>query len=127
LKRSSREPSRLASFGYAVNGIAEAVRTEGHMRFHLFAAAAVVACASWLRVGRDDWLWLGMAIALVIAAELMNTAVERTVDLASGGASHPLAKAAKDAAAGAVLVTAIFAAIVGLAVLGPPLRQALFG
>lgn len=127
MKRSSRGSSRLASFGYAVNGIAEAVRAEPHMRFHLFAAAAVIVCASWLRVDRDDWLWLGLAIVLVVAAELMNTAVERTVDMASGGATHPLAKAAKDAASGAVLVMAIFAAIVGLAVLGPPLRQALFG
>lgn len=127
MKRSDGGPSWIASFGHAASGFANAVRTEAHMRFHLIAAAAVIACASWLRVDRNDWLWLWLAIALVIAAELVNTAVERTVDLATGGASHPLAKAAKDTAAAAVLVTAIFAAIVGVAVLGPPLRQALIG
>jgi len=127
LKRSGRERSWLASFGYAASGIMEAVREERHMKFHLFAAIAVILCAAWLDVDRSDWLWLGLAITLVVAAELVNTAVERAVDLATGGSERLLAKAAKDAAAGAVLVTAIFAAIVGLIVLGPPLRQALFG
>ena len=97
------------------------------MRFHLFAAFAVVVCASWLRVSRTDWLWLLLAIALVLAAELLNTAVERMVDLTAGEMQHPLAKAAKDTAAGAVLVMAVFAAAVGGAVLGPPLLTALFG
>lgn len=96
------------------------------MRFHTAAATFVVLLALCLRVELADWLWLGAAITLVIAAELVNTAVERAVELAAAG-QHPLAKAAKDAAAGAVLVTAIFAAIVGFAILGPPLWRILTG
>lgn len=96
------------------------------MRIHATAATAVAAAGLWLRVGLADWLWLGAAATVVIAAELMNTAIERAVDLASPE-RHPLAKTAKDAAAGAVLVTALFAAFVGLAVLGPPLWRVISG
>lgn len=118
--------SWLAPFGHAIRGIAEAVRHERHMRIHATAATAVAAAGLWLRVGLADWLWLGAAATVVIAAELMNTAIERAVDLASPE-RHPLAKTAKDAAAGAVLVTALFAAFVGLAVLGPPLWRVISG
>jgi len=96
------------------------------MRFHAVAAIIVVLLALWLRIDVAGWLWLSAAIALVFMAELINTAVERAVELAAAGL-HPLAKIAKDAAAGAVLVAAIFAAIAGLAVLGPPLWRVLAG
>jgi diacylglycerol kinase len=110
----------------AIQGFAEAVRHERHMRFHLFAAAVVLALAAFLRLGRSDWLWLLLAIAGVWSAELLNTAIERVVDLSVEGL-HPLAKAAKDTAAAAVLVMAAFALVVGLSVLGPPLLKVCFG
>lgn len=94
------------------------------MRFHAIAALAVIAAGLWLRVGQTDWLWLAAAIAAVWVTELLNTAIERTVDLVSPTA-HPLAKAAKDAAAGAVLVAAAFAVAVGIAVFGPPIWDGL--
>ncbi|MBW5444881.1 diacylglycerol kinase [Cohnella sp. CFH 77786] len=116
----------IVSFGFALRGIAYAIRNERNMRFHVAAAAVVAAAGLWLRVGLSDWLWLGAAAAGVWTAELINTAVERTVDLATR-AEHPLAKAAKDAAAGAVLVASLFAAAAGSAVLGPPLWRTIFG
>lgn len=90
------------------------------MRFHVLAALAAVLAGVWLRLSRGEWLWIGLAVALVWAAELLNTAVERLVDLVSPE-RHPLAKAAKDTAAGAVLVLAAFAVVVGLCVFGPRL------
>jgi diacylglycerol kinase len=101
------------------------IRSERHMRVHLAAALIVVIMASWLRMDASEWLWLLAAITGVWVSELLNTAIERTVDLASPN-SHPLAKAAKDTAAGAVLVSALFAVAVGAIVLGPPLWKACF-
>ncbi|MCD9022979.1 diacylglycerol kinase family protein [Cohnella sp. NL03-T5] len=95
------------------------------MRFHFAAALVVIVIGAWLRVKAHDWLWLSVAITGVWVSELFNTAIERTVDLASPDI-HPLAKAAKDTAAGAVLVAALFAVVVGAIVLGPPLWKACF-
>lgn len=116
----------IRSFGHAIRGVAEAVKSERHMRFHLAAAAVVALVACWLRVERADWLWLAAAIGAVWVAELFNTAIERAVDLASPEL-HPLAKAAKDTASGAVLVAAGIAVVIGALVLGPPLWDKLFG
>jgi diacylglycerol kinase len=112
------------SLGHAIRGIAEAVKSERHMRFHLVAAILVVLVAGKLRLSAGEWLWILVAIASVWIAELFNTAIERLVDLASPGI-HPLAKAAKDMAAGAVLVASVFAASVGFIILGPPLWELL--
>lgn len=113
-------------FACAFRGIAEAVRDERNLRFHLAASVIVIAAGLWLRIGLADWLWIGAAIGIVILAELINTAIERVVDLTSPGA-HPLAQSAKDVAAGAVIVAALFAVFVGLLVLGPPLWRVLAG
>ncbi len=93
-------------------------RTEKHMRFHGIAAAAAVALSVYARLEAGQWLWVLLSIALVWAAELMNTAIERAVDLASPD-KHPFAKAAKDASAAAVLVLSVFALAVGAIVLLP--------
>lgn len=116
----------VQSFRHAIEGIVDAVRRERHMRFHLAAALAVVIVAAGLHLERVDWLWLLAAISGVWVAELFNTAIERVVDLVTAEV-HPLAKAAKDTAAGAVLVAALFAAAVGLIILGPPLWDIFFG
>ena len=110
----------VRAFRSALSGVADALRSERHMKFHAVAAAIVLMLGIALEVTKGEWLWLLAAISAVWVAELINTAVERTVDLASPDV-HPLAKAAKDSAAGAVLVASIFAALVGLIVLGPPL------
>ena len=108
-----KEPQPLSrSFACAFSGIAQGF-AQRNMRIHLtFAVIAIVACAL-LRCTVAEWAIVLVLIGLVIAAELFNTAIEATVDLASPDI-HPLAKRAKDIAAGAVLVLAITAVIVGL-------------
>ena len=115
----------LLPFGWAIAGLRRAVRTEGHLRLHLAAAGAVVAAGVLLRLSPLEWAVLWLAIGLVITAEVANTAVELAVDVASRD-PHPLAGAAKDVAAGAVLVASLTAALVGLCLFGPKVL-ALFG
>ncbi|WP_256760193.1 diacylglycerol kinase family protein [Cohnella sp. WQ 127256] len=122
---SSWRSRETRSFRHAIAGITSTLRSERHMQFHLVATLIVIALAIWLKVTRLEWLWLLAAITGVWVSELMNTAIERTVDLVSPGI-HPLAKTAKDAAAGAVLVASLFAAAVGVIVLGPLLWEACF-
>ena len=114
------------SFRHATEGILYAMKNEPHMRLHLGAAIVVLAAAAWVKLPPEGWLWVISAVAAVWVTELLNTAVERAVDLASPGA-HELAKIAKDAAAGAVLAASVYAVAVGAIVLGPPVWGRLFG
>jgi len=111
---------RAASFGHAFRGVGAALRSEVHLRFHAVATAAAVGLGFYLGISRLEWALVALAIGAVWAAELLNTAVEALVDLASPD-YHPLAGKAKDVAAGAVLVVAAAALVVGLLVFGPPL------
>jgi diacylglycerol kinase len=115
-----RSASRLASFRYAYAGCRHVLRTQHNSWIHAACTVAVVGLGLWLGLGRVEWAVLTLTIGLVWTAELVNTAVEAVVDLTSPQI-HPLAKVAKDAAAGAVLVAALAAVVVGLLVLGPPL------
>ena len=105
------------SFRYAVQGIVTALK-EQNLRFHLMSAVIVIIVAIITGVSMMEWLILIIVIALVIGAELFNTAIERVVDLASPQ-MHPLAKQAKDIAAGAVLVFAVASVIIGLLIFLP--------
>jgi diacylglycerol kinase (ATP) len=107
-----RSGSLLWSFDYAIRGIVYALRTQRNMRLHMFAAVVVFVAALWLGVGGVELIALAFAVGFVIVAELMNTAIETTVDLATAG-FDPLAAVAKDVAAGAVLVSSITAVAVG--------------
>jgi diacylglycerol kinase len=78
----------------------------------------------WLELPTRDWAVLVLAIAMVFTAEFINTSIEAVVDLASP-VHHPLAKVGKDVGAGAVLVSALAAAVIGLLILGPPLWEKL--
>ena len=109
---------RIRSFGYALRGLAFALATQMNFRIHLVAAMAVVGLGIFWGVSGDDWRWLVVAIALVLAAELMNTAFEHLCNVVQPEL-HASVKAAKDVAAGAVLVTAIAAAIIGGLVFWP--------
>ncbi|SFF00520.1 undecaprenol kinase [Paenibacillus catalpae] len=113
-------PKFIRSLGYACSGIVLAVRSQRHMKIHTIAAVIVCAIGAMLPLTRLEWAVLLLTIAVVISLEMINTAIEHTVDLASPDI-HPLAKAAKDVAAGAVLVAAFMAIIIGLLILGPPL------
>jgi diacylglycerol kinase (ATP) len=111
--------ARVKSVGYAVAGLTFAVRNEANMRIHCVAAIVAVAAGIALRIDADEWRWLILAIALVIAGEALNTAIEQACD-AIGGRSEPI-RHAKDAAAGGVLVLAIAAALIGLCIFAPHL------
>lgn len=108
----------LSSFRHAIDGLRHVVLTERNARIHLVAALMVVLCGAWLRLGTLEWALVIVAIALVFAAEMLNTVVERVVDLITSE-HHPIAGHAKDVAAGATLVTVIAALLLGLVVLGP--------
>lgn len=111
---------RALSFRHALREIASAYRAEPNLRIHSLATILVLAMAAWLRLAAGDWAVLILVIGLVWTAELVNTAIEASVDLASPQI-HPTAKLAKDTAAAAVLIAAITAVLVGLLILGPPL------
>jgi diacylglycerol kinase len=112
----------LKSMRHAYEGIQYALTTQPNMKFHFFASFAVLVSALFFRLPRTDILLLLLAITLVIVTELINTGIEKTVDLAMPD-RHPLAKIAKDVAAAAVLVTAVFAAAVGVAVFYTPVER----
>ncbi|PWV95414.1 undecaprenol kinase/diacylglycerol kinase (ATP) [Paenibacillus cellulosilyticus] len=116
----------IASLRAAFAGIGYAIRTQRHVRIHLTAALLVSAAAIWLELTTIEWALLLVLFALVIALEIVNTAIELTIDRI-GLERHPLAKAAKDTAAGAVLIAVIFAIGVGLLLLGPPMWHQMFG
>jgi len=108
----------LISLSYALNGIRLALCYEPHMRVHVFFAILALICGSIFRINEAEWLYLLMTITLVLFAELMNTALEANVDLTTKK-QKPEAKVAKDAAAGAVLITSINSLICGLIIFGP--------
>ena len=113
-----------SAFVFAWQGLGYVVRTQRNMRIHLSVAAAVLLVAGALRVSALELAVLLLCIMAVVALEMLNTVVEAVVDLTTEE-YDPLAKIAKDVAAGAVLVTSAGAAIVGVLILGPHLASAL--
>lgn len=102
----------IESFNHAVNGIISALKSERNLKIHFTAAVLVIIISLFFDFTRTELLLLIFAIAFVFMAELFNTAIERIVDLVMND-YHPLARLAKDIAAGAVLISAINAIIVG--------------
>lgn len=103
----------MKPFRVALSGIVYTFRTQRHMRIHLYVTLATVLGAVLLNLRMREVLILLFMITIVLVAEMFNSAIEATVDLASPG-YHPLAKFAKDIAAGAVLITTVLAVIVGV-------------
>lgn len=110
----------LESFRLAFSGLWYALRTQRSMRIHLGVASAVTIAGLWVGLSADQWAVLALTSGLVLLGEMVNTVMEKLVDLVCPD-YHPLAKIVKDVMAGAVLLAAIVAVIVGLLVLGPPL------
>jgi diacylglycerol kinase len=115
-----RQPSFRRSVSHAWSGLVHTFLTQRNARWHVIAALAAIALAVWLRIDAARWAILVLTIGAVCAGETINTTVEALVDLMSPE-WHERAKVAKDVSAGAVLLLAITAVIVGLLVLGPPL------
>ena len=113
---------QLRSFGYAWKGIRCCIGKEQNLSFHLIATVVTVIAGFLLEITRIDWMIVILCIGVVIAAELFNSAIEKLVDLVSPE-RHPIAGQVKDIAAGAVLVCAATAAIIGVIVFIPYLTR----
>src|SRR6266566_3564057 len=107
-----RAPSILDSFNYAIEGIIHVLRTQRNLRIHFAIAIGVIAAAAALGVERMELIVLLLAIAFVLVAEMVNSAIEGAIDV-STTSFDPNAKLAKDVAAGAVLIAAITAIAIG--------------
>ena len=116
----------LASLEFALTGIVTAFREEKNLRMHAVSAFLVLLAGLVFKVTVIEWLFLLLAIVLVLAFEILNSAIENVVDLASDYHFHMLAKNAKDMAAGAVLLVSLFAAITGMIIFIPKLLELLF-
>src|SRR5579872_732827 len=103
----------IAGFGFAFSGLWHALRTQVNMKVHISIAIIAVALGIFLRISAVEFALIFVAIAGVLIAEMFNTVIELCIDLASP-TYHPLAKTAKDVAAGAVLLSAIMAIIIAL-------------
>jgi diacylglycerol kinase (ATP) len=112
--------SRLTSIKHALHGWWYVMQTQRNAWIHGVVATAVLMVGLWLGLPARDWAVLILTIAMVFAAEFINTAIEAVVDLATTE-HHPLAKVGKDVGAAAVLIAALAAVLVGLLILGPPL------
>ena len=110
----------LRAFSCALTGLFYAAVHERNMRIHIIAAALAVFLGWQLNLSRPEYAILVLTIGMVFAAELINTAIEAVVDILAPE-FHPLAKRAKDVAAGAVLVSSIIAVVVGLFLFAPRL------
>jgi diacylglycerol kinase (ATP) len=107
-----RRPSIIESFNYAIEGVIHVLRTQRNMRIHFLVAVVVLAVAVAVSVSRLELIALLLAITFVLVAEMINTAVEGTIDAATTS-FDPMAKLAKDIAAGAVLIASVNAVAVG--------------
>lgn len=108
-----RQRSVLESFRYAIDGILDVFRTQRHMRIHFIMMVLVLLLALLTDLSRKDILVLLFTVSLVLMAEMFNTAIEAVVDMVVQS-YHPLAKFAKDAAAGGVLIATVTAIMVGI-------------
>ncbi len=109
---------RVVSFKYAFEGVVSALKQEPNLKFHFLAGILVILLSALLKISKADWIIIIFLIGLVISVELTNTAIEAVVDNFVER-KHPGAKLAKDISAGAVLVAATTAAIIGIIIFLP--------
>lgn len=112
-------PSIVKSFGYAIAGVWYCIRTQRNFRFHMAAALTVLILSRFFRLTAIEMVLLAFTILFVMICEMVNTAIEATVDIYCN-AYHPKAKIAKDVAAGAVFLSAVIAVAVGVALFWQP-------
>ncbi len=109
---------RIRSFKYAFSGIWTMLKSQHNAWIHACATIAAVTAGFVFGISTAEWCWLVLAIIAVWMAEALNTAIEFLADVASPE-FHPLVKKSKDVAAGAVLISAIGAIIIGIIIIGP--------
>ncbi|WP_195550019.1 diacylglycerol kinase family protein [Streptococcus australis] len=126
-KRKWKNRELIASLEFALTGIFTAFKEERNMRKHALSAILAIVAGLLFGISVTEWLFLLLSVSLVIAFEIMNSALENVVDLASDYHFSMLAKNAKDMAAGAVLVISGFAFVTGLIIFVPKLWALVFG
>lgn len=119
--RVQRSKNLQESFTHALRGLELAFAAERNLKIHLACAFVSVCLGVFLAFDAVSWTLLLLAVGLVIVSELMNTAVERVVDMVSGGQFHILAKEAKDIAAAGVVVASLAALAIGAVLFLPKL------
>jgi len=124
MKQGFSLTQRLRSFRYALAGLRTLLRTQHNAWIHAAATVAVIAAGGYFALSATEWLWLVLAMTLVWTAEAFNTALELLADAVTRE-QHPLIGQAKDVAAGAVLISALGALLIGVLVLGPHVLQRL--
>ncbi|MBI5101724.1 MAG: diacylglycerol kinase [Nitrospirae bacterium] len=112
----------IKSANFAIEGILHAASTQRHLRYHLFSAAFVLLAGYVLGISKMEFILVSLAVILVVGAEMMNSAIEAIVDLISPEYAEK-ARVAKDIAAGAVLITAFGAAVLGYIILFPYIQS----
>ncbi len=110
----------IRSFGYAFKGVAYATKTQLNFRIHLGATAIAAAMGLFFHISAPEWLWVVLCITVVLVAEIFNTMIEALTDMISPGYNEK-AGHIKDMSAGAVVIAAAFALVVGLVVFLPKL------
>ncbi|MET3113374.1 diacylglycerol kinase [Pedobacter sp. CG_S7] len=108
----------IKSFGFALNGIVYAFKTQPNFKYHCALTILAVTLGWYYRLNNSEWLWIMVAVAMVLISELLNTAIEILVDLVSP-TYNKKAGLVKDTAAAAVLIAAIIAAAIGLIIFVP--------
>lgn len=111
----------IRSFGFAFKGLAYATKTQLNFRVHLVATLIAVFMGFALHISIEEWRWIILCVAIVLIAELLNTAIEFLTDLVSPEYNE-LAGHAKDIGAGAVVIAAVFAVITGAIIFLPKLE-----
>ena len=119
MKKTGKNPL-YKSFGYAFEGIFAGIRGERNMKIHCFAAVCVIVAGVLFHISVTEWCICLVLFGLILSLELVNTAIEAVVDLVTED-KKPLAKLAKDTAAGAVLIAAVMSAMAGLLIFVPKL------
>lgn len=112
----------INSFKYAIEGFISSFKTERNMKIHILAMIIVIALGLYVKLSMIEWCVIAIIIALVIASELFNTAIETIVDMISPE-KNPKAKLAKDISAAAVLALAIGAIVIGIIIFIPNLQK----
>lgn len=125
-KNTHKNKYFITSVEFAFTGIQTVFKEERNMRKHVFLGILAIIAGFIFRLSRFEWLWLLLAVFLVWLVEIINTVFENVVDMFTDFHFHPIGKKIKDMAAGAVLLTSVFAAIIGIILFLPKIWQLLF-
>lgn len=112
-KQTEKNKHFIASLEFALQGVRTVFKEERNMRTHVLMGALAILAGFLFQLNTMEWLWLLLVIFLVLIIEIINTAFENVVDMCTDFHFHPIGKKIKDMAAGAVLITACFALLVG--------------